>query len=89
MRIAINPKLPACFYFTPNEQRSKTQLKRWWNNPFILATGACFHVLCLDGGAWDRPTFYAIHYNLEDALQHAKVMKETLSDYRYKGRWML
>jgi hypothetical protein len=84
MKIAINPKLRAGFDNTPNEKRSKTELMRWWNNPFVLNMGDHFQVRCLDGGAWDRSTFYAIHYNLNDAIQHAKVIKETLSAYRVK-----
>ncbi len=85
MKIAINPPLRAGFYSTPNERRSKTELKRWWCNPFVESNGDRFEVRCLDGGAWDRPTFYASYNNLNDAIHHAKTLKETISHRRYDG----
>ncbi len=86
MKISINPNLPKHFYSTENSRRSKTQLKRWWCNPFVIGYEVEeYSVWCLDGGAWDRPTFHAQYENIDDAIQHAKTLKETLSEQRFKG----
>lgn len=82
--ISTNPKLHEKFYCTPNEQRSKTQLIHWWNNPFITNHGHGFDVYCLDGGAWDRPTLHAHYDTFSQALSHAETLKETLKEYRFK-----
>ncbi len=35
MKIPINPKLPAGFESTPNDERPKSH-QRWWHRPFIV-----------------------------------------------------
>jgi hypothetical protein len=87
--ISIDPKLRVNFDITPNEKRSVTEMKRWWNNPFVESHGDRYDVRCLDGGAWDRPTFYDSYDNLEDAINHAKTLKESLSNHRFNGAWIL
>jgi hypothetical protein len=83
MRISVNPNLPKHFYSTDNAKRSKTQLIRWWNNPFILGYEVEeYSVWCLDGGAWDRPTLHGCHELLEAAVNHARTIKEELNEYR-------
>lgn len=89
MRISVNPKLRANFDSTPNGDRSDTEMRRWWNNPFVESHGDRFDVRCLDGGAWDRATWHGSYDNLEDALRHAKTLKESLSNHRFKGAWIL
>lgn len=85
MRISVNPKLRAGFYCTDNNKRSDTEMRRWWCNPFVASRGNGYGVECLDGGAWDRPTFHAYYDTLSQALHHAKTLKESLKDDRYKG----
>jgi hypothetical protein len=82
IRVSINPKLRADFDNTPNEKRSKTELIRWWCNPFVVTNGERFNVRCLDGGAWDRSTLHASYDKLEEAVNHAKTLKENLSERR-------
>lgn len=66
--LPVDPELPERFYDTPNDERSETELEQWWQQPF-----ACTHpdgtldVRCLDGGAWDRPTFYGQAANMAEA----------------------
>lgn len=33
--IPVNPRLRKMFDCTPNEKRKESELKRWWNVPFI------------------------------------------------------
>ncbi|MEI6707893.1 MAG: hypothetical protein WCK96_12250 [Methylococcales bacterium] len=74
MRIAINPKLPASFYDTPHNQRSKTELKRWWNNPFIISyeTFKRYSLWCLDNVELNGPTYYASYDTVNEAIEEAK-----------------
>ncbi|EHE3169016.1 DNA-binding protein [Salmonella enterica] len=55
-QIPINPALPKNFDITPNEKRSKAQLDAWWDHPYCVESNGKYHVYCLNGGAWDRPT---------------------------------
>ncbi len=34
--ILVNPKLPQNFDFTPNDERDKDELEKWWDKPYIL-----------------------------------------------------
>lgn len=59
--IPIDPQLPDGFFSTPNEQRSARELRLWWDRPFAqLTQDGKLVVRCLDGGAWDRPTWYGV-----------------------------
>lgn len=56
-----------------NERRSAQELMLWWRQPFIIWNGCGqWEVRCLDGGAWDRPTFIGSHEELAGALDLAK-----------------
>ena len=57
--IPVDPQLPEDFYNTPNEERSDGELAQWWQKPYACTNAdGSLDVRCLDGGAWDRPTFY-------------------------------
>jgi hypothetical protein len=78
-KIKIDPITPEGFYTTPHEQRSRKELDEWWGIPFIvtLESGpyfAGYKVLCLDGGAWDRPSMIGHFHSLEDAQRFAHKM---------------
>lgn len=78
--ILINPKEPPKFWNTANEARPKSHLK--FNGlPYIKSElsdspeaveGKIYHVQCLDGGAWDRPTVWGFFYTLQGAEECAK-----------------
>lgn len=64
----LDPALPAGFYQTPNQERSEHDLAQWWENPYACTKpDGTLEVLCLDGGAWDRPTFYGQAANMQEA----------------------
>lgn len=70
--IPLDPVLPRYFDNTPNEDRPKAQLDKFWRKPFVLSRDdGAFDVRCLDGGAWDRSTFYGVEDTLEAARQLA------------------
>jgi hypothetical protein len=55
----IDPKFHQDFYNTPNEERTTAELDAFWDKPFAITNDdGTFDVHCLDGGAWDRPTWY-------------------------------
>lgn len=57
--LSVDPLLPPDFYNTPNEERSAQELADWWMRPYLVSIeGGRYDVRCLDGGAWDRPTFW-------------------------------
>lgn len=71
--LPVDPRLPKNFDQTANELRSKAQLREWWDRPFALTReDGRFDVRCLDGGAWDRSTFYGTAATLEDARTLAR-----------------
>lgn len=78
--LIVDPLLPKDFDNTPNEERSEAQITRWWLRPFAnsLPHGG-FEVRCLDGGAWDRATFYGVAQSLDDAKTLAR---EKLANWR-------
>lgn len=66
--LPVNPKLPEEFFSTANEDRSEEEIKTWWDRPFAQQeVDGPFVVRCLDGGAWDRPTFYGSAATIEEA----------------------
>lgn len=66
--LPVNPDLPADFYNTPNDERSTPELEQWWDVPYaVQRPDGKYDVRCLDGGAWDRPTFYGIVDTIEEA----------------------
>lgn len=71
--VPLDPVLPPNFDNRANETRSKTELDRFWRRPFILSRDdGKFEVRCLDGGCWDRSTWYGLADSLEDARTIAK-----------------
>jgi hypothetical protein len=69
----LNPLLREGFDDTPNEERSKAELDKFWNKPFILSRDdGKFSVRCLDGGAWDRSTNYGLALSLDEAKELAR-----------------
>lgn len=80
-QIPVNPKLPKNFDDTPNDERSKDELDRWWDHPYCLKdeNEDFYTVRCLNGGAWDRSTWlgqapdYAAACQLAEEKQSAWV----------------
>lgn len=76
--VLINPKLPKNFECTDNQKRPAAQRNKWWGRPYIEVEiedpeqwpeSVYYSVYCLDGGAWDRPTFWGRFGSLHEALQ--------------------
>lgn len=71
--LCLDPSLPAGFYSTANDERSPEELDRWWDLPFAeTQPDGTLHVWCLDGGAWDRPTFYGAAPDMMAAVALAR-----------------
>ena len=69
----LDPVLREDFDDTPNEERTKAELDKFWCKPFILSRDdGRFAVRCLDGGAWDRSTNYGVAATLEEAKELAR-----------------
>lgn len=77
--IPLDPVLPRNFDNTPNEERSKKVLDQFWERPFMLSrSDGTFEVRALDGGAWDRSTWYG----MADTVEEARVLaKRKLSEW--------
>jgi len=76
--IPVNPVLPKNFYSTDNRARPNSP---WWYVPYITegrrGDGSIpFSVECLDGGAWDRPTWWGSFKTIEEAVECAKLGPE-------------
>jgi len=69
---ALDPILPDGFSVTPNDERPESH-RFWWYRPYIITrqNGDQTHywVHCLDGGAWDRPTWWGEAESLEAAVE--------------------
>lgn len=71
--LIINPVLPPGFHATPNSDRGVEEIERWWLKPFaVIQEDGRYDVQCLDGGAWDRPTYYGTADDLEAARSLAR-----------------
>jgi hypothetical protein len=68
----VDPALPEGFYETPNDDRSDAEIAEWWDKPYAVTVDGAYDVRCLDGGAWDRPTFYGLVTTLLEAQEIAK-----------------
>lgn len=78
----IDPKLPKHFYGRANGERSDAELKRWWNKPFACTNeDGTLDVRCLDGGAWDRPTYYGTAKTVDEAIRIATQKLATWLEY--------
>lgn len=81
--LPVDPVLPARFDDTPNELRSKAELDAWWLRPFAQSRGdGTFDVRCLDGGAWDRPTYYGTAQDLAQANEIARTKLASWQAFR-------
>ena len=76
--VPVDPKLPRDFWNTANERRPASH-NRWWHRPFVRSLpnenwpgGRRYDVYCLDGGAWDRPSGWAMFGTLAEAIACAK-----------------
>jgi hypothetical protein len=70
--LPIDPRLPKGFNSTPNDERSAQEIAKWWDRPFALSRpDGSFDVRCLDGGAWDRSTWYGNAKNIHEAVELA------------------
>lgn len=71
--LPVDPTLPPNFDSTRNESRTKAELDAWWLRPFAQTRpDGTFDVRCLDGGAWDRATYYGIAKDLAEAQEIAR-----------------
>ena len=85
--VAINPVLPKNFDCTDNRDRPARHLA-WWNVAYIVeheseGDGASFTLYCLNGGAWDRPTWCGSFPTLAVALEE---VPNTTKDYGEAAR---
>lgn len=94
----LDPVLPPDFDNTSNDERSEKELEAWWERPFIETRhDGKFDVRCLDGGAWDRSTWYCTADTVAEAIRLGKeklasvrVMRNTPSlTMRNDGGWDL
>jgi hypothetical protein len=76
----LDPVLRPGFNNTPNDERSEEELETWWERPFIVTRDDReFDVYCLDGGAWDRATWYCTADTVAEAV---RLGKEKLASVR-------
>lgn len=94
--IPVDPQLPDNFDGTPNEDRSTAELDKWWENPFIRSRhDGTFDIRCLDGGAWDRSTWYGNAKTLDEARALAvkklaawkEISQQPVQSLREDGLW--
>ena len=69
--IPVNPPNPP--EDAPHSERTTEELIMWWRQPFIEwnERAGGWDVRCLDGGAWDRPSFIGSAGGLVAALEIA------------------
>lgn len=80
--LVVDPVLPKNFYFCPNEERDALQLAQWWGRPYAESReDGHLNVWCLDGGCWDRPTWWGEADNYQAAMQLA--VREWLNRYAW------
>lgn len=81
--LPLDPPLRAMFDQTPNERRSKRELDTWWDRPFAVTNpGHGFDIRCLDGGAWDRSTWYMTVKTLDGAYELAQAKLARWREFR-------
>jgi hypothetical protein len=70
--IPIDPVMPARFGETDNTLRPPEHLA-WLDVPYIVSNPSgpanSFTCYCLDGGAWDRPTWLGTYSHIDDAVE--------------------
>lgn len=74
--VPVEPDLRPSFFITDNAQRPQQEIEDWWDRPFIQPkahnNSVVYEVWCLDGGAWDRPTYWGEGDSLLEAVLIAK-----------------
>lgn len=81
--LPVDPELPPNFEHTANEDRPKAEVDTWWLRPFAQSRpDGTFDVRCLDGGAWDRPTYYGTAKNLVEARELARAKLDRWQEIR-------
>jgi hypothetical protein len=71
LRVLIDPILPPRFDDTKNEDRPDRHMALW-GVPFIVSSEKGFTVRCLDGGAWDRSTWWGQADHILEAIRIAR-----------------
>ncbi len=69
--IKIDPITPDGFYSMNIDDMPKDVIEEWFGIPYVQSRGENSEysvVLCLDGGAWDRPTNKGIFNSLDEAI---------------------
>lgn len=80
LALPLDPKLPPAFDATPNDDRDEAEILAWWDRPFALTRpDGSLEVRCLDGGAWDRSTWYGVAPDMAAAV---KLANEKLAWWR-------
>jgi hypothetical protein len=70
--LLVNPHLPSHFYDADIADRSDGELAKWFNVPFVLGSDERgWRLLCLNDGAWDRPSEYGYFAEFSDAVRCA------------------
>ncbi|ASI21406.1 hypothetical protein E4188_23095 (plasmid) [Aeromonas media] len=70
--IPVNPANPPASDIK-HDERETEEMILWWRQPYLeWDSGGRWEVRCLDGGAWDRPTFIGSHEELASAIELAK-----------------
>jgi hypothetical protein len=88
--IPLDPTLPKNFHDTPNELRSEAHLDQWWDRPYgVTMQNGCIEVLCLNGGAWDRPTHFGLAENYDVACALAEAKQAEWLKVRERPRFQL
>ncbi|WP_454740318.1 glyoxalase superfamily protein [Cupriavidus necator] len=78
--LPVDPKLRPGFDSTPNDERNEEEILAWWDRPYALTLpDGSLEVRCLDGGAWDRSTWYGVAPDMASAM---KLADEKLARWR-------
>ena len=61
-KILINPKTPTHFYVGEIEDRSESEIEKWFGLHYATGDDDKGYTLwCLDGGCRDRPTMHGVY----------------------------
>lgn len=70
--LPLDPLYPPAFDATPNDDRDEAEIQAWWDRPFAMTRpDGSLEVRCLDGGAWDRSTWYGVAPDMPAAVKLA------------------
>ncbi len=78
--LPLDPPLRPDFDSTPNDERDEAEIVAWWDRPYAQTRrDGSLEVRCLDGGAWDRSTWYGVAPDMAAAV---KLANEKLAWWR-------